>query len=264
VKNKVDVHFKRQIQQIVFPGSESLEELGGKMLTYRLKLDFFVVRTMSEVAILSCTRTDEKRPSIQLCISISLSSLNSSTSKYIADTVFNHSGSHIAVITDNGYWTVFKVSLRRQDAVIVSSGSTDLPFLDIKEVRTGWWKLEWAISGDSLVVAESKGLHLVNVTVLRSEMKLTQTGLSRMVLTPSTRDHFCGLVVIGGLGGTVVAVLTTSEILIVDSTEWKLLLRQKHRRDRDPSLLMKLYSSQDGIYFPTMLTQSRIYSSTHV
>jgi hypothetical protein len=65
--------------------------------------------------------------------------------------------------------------------------------------------------------------------------------------------------VLGGLAGTVFAVLTTSEILIVDSTGWKLLLRQKHRRDRDPSLIMKVYSSQDG-----MLVIKNVNLVTHI
>lgn len=44
----------------------------------------------------------------------------------------------------------------------------------------------------------------------------------------------------------LLALLTTSEILIMDHVEWKMLLRQKHRRDPDPSLLMKCLSRDES------------------
>jgi hypothetical protein len=203
---------------------------------------------MNEVAILTCSRTDEQHPSLHLSITLLLSSL-SNTAKYMADTNFNQSGSHIATITDNGHWTVFELSIRRKASSIVSVGSVPLFPLEKGEHRTGWWKLEWASNNDGLVIAESKGLHLVNVEVHSSIATLTQTGLSQTLFTPSAGDHFRGLAALSGLGGTVFAVLTTSEILIVDSTQLTLLLRQKHRRDRDTTLMMKTYSSQDGNQF---------------
>ena len=200
---------------------------------------------MNEVAILTCSRTDERRPSLHQSITLLLSSL-SNTAKHMADVNFNQSGSHIATITDNGYWTVFELSIRRKASSIVSAG---LVQLFPGEHRTGWWKLEWASNNDGLVIAESKGLHLVNVDVHSSIATLTQTGLSHMVFTPSAGDHFRGLAPLSGLGRTVFAVLTTSEILIFNITQLTVLLRQKHRRDRDTTLMMKTYSSQDGNQF---------------
>jgi hypothetical protein len=42
------------------------------------------------------------------------------------------------------------------------------------------------------------------------------------------------------------AILTISEILVVDMLQWKVLIRQKHRRDPDPSLHMKIFASENG------------------
>jgi RNA polymerase I-specific transcription-initiation factor len=165
VKNKVDVAFKQQIQQIVFPGNEPSEDLYGMILERHLTLDFFAVRTLSEVSILTCSRTDERRPSAHKCISLPLSSLGSVSSKYIAETAFNQSGTHIAIITGDGHWTVLELSLKKKDAVVVSSGSIVPRSVRKSQSRMGWWKFAWAIDVDSLVVAESEGLHLVNVKV---------------------------------------------------------------------------------------------------
>jgi hypothetical protein len=78
---------------------------------------------------------------------------------------FNHSGSHIAIITGDGHWTVLELSLKKKDAVVVCSGSIALRSVAKSQNRIGWWKLAWTIYSDSLVVVESEGLHLVNVKV---------------------------------------------------------------------------------------------------
>jgi hypothetical protein len=49
-----------------------------------------------------------------------------------------------------------------------------------------------------------------------------------------------------GLKGIAFAVLTTSHIVVVDATTCKALIRQKHRRDLDPSLVMKSFYAEDG------------------
>jgi hypothetical protein len=67
-------------------------------------------------------------------------------------------------------------------------------------------------------------------------------------MTPDKREHFRRLAPIDALGRLTVALLTTSEVVIVDSREWKCLLRQKHRRDPDPSILMKIFSTDDGAF----------------
>ena len=74
-----------------------------------------------------------------------------------------------------------------------------------------------------------------------------KTGLSSIVLTPEKKECFCGLATLDALRGIALAVMTTSEILIVDLKDWKILLRQKHRRNRDPSLVMNIFSKDDGI-----------------
>jgi hypothetical protein len=61
------------------------------------------------------------------------------------------------------------------------------------------------------------------------------------------KEHFRGLARLDALQGGTFAVLTTSEILIIEVEEWRILLRQKHRRDLDPSLVMKVLSREDGI-----------------
>lgn len=69
-------------------------------------------------------------------------------------------------------------------------------------------------------------------------------------MAPEKKEQFRGLAILEGLGGVALAVMTTSEILVVDIVEWKILLRQKHRRDLDPSLIMKIFSKDDGIFPP--------------
>lgn len=93
------------------------------------------------------------------------------------------------------------------------------------------------------------------------------------MLTPEKKEHFSGLITPDGLKGIAFAVLTTSEIVLVDAINWKILIRQKHRRDLDPSLLMKTFSAEDGTHsqgradfsysnLPLLTTESLDYCSS--
>ena len=98
--------------------------------------DFFAVRTMNEVTILKCSHTEEKRPSIHLWLTIPVPSLASTSSKYIADTTFDPSGTRIATITDQGYWSITEISTRKEELEPVASGVIIVPSLPERQVRT--------------------------------------------------------------------------------------------------------------------------------
>jgi hypothetical protein len=120
---------------------------------------------MNEVAILTCSRSNKTRPFVQKCLTLPLPSLGLAKSKYIADTTFNTDGSQIAAVTDHGFWSIFDVSVRRATASVVASGWIELPELSAGETRSGWWKMEWIDRTNDLLIAESKGLHLLNLNV---------------------------------------------------------------------------------------------------
>src|SRR5277367_1034780 len=130
-----------------------------------LNIDFFAVRTMTEVAILTCSRTEDKRAFVQHCTTVPLPSTGHMRSKYVADTAFNSSGSQIATVTDRGFWTVYNLSIPAKTVSVVASGWLELPELSAGEGRTGWWKIEWIEQTNDLLLAESKGLHLLNFNV---------------------------------------------------------------------------------------------------
>jgi hypothetical protein len=67
-------------------------------------------------------------------------------------------------------------------------------------------------------------------------------------MSPSNKEHFRGLASIESLKGLAYAILTTSELLVVESSDWAILLRQKHQRDFDPSLILKIFSVDDSIF----------------
>jgi hypothetical protein len=73
-----------------------------------------------------------------------------------------------------------------------------------------------------------------------------------MLLAPDKNEDFRGLLTLEGLRGIALTILTTSEIIVLDSANWKILIRQKHRRDLDPSLIMKSFSAEDGTGFDNM------------
>lgn len=82
-------------------------------------------------------------------------------------------------------------------------------------------------------------------------------------MTLEKLEHFRGLATLDCLGGIALAVMTTSEILIIDISDWKILIRQKHRRDLDPSLMMKTFSKEDGRSLPgraNVVTNIFLYS----
>ena len=130
-----------------------------------LSVDFFAVRTMTEVAILTCSRTEDKRAFVQLCMTLPLPSTGHMKSKYVADTAFNSSGSQIATVTYRGFWTVYGLSFPAKTVSVAASGWLELPELSAGENRAGWWKIEWIEETNDLLVAESKGLHLLNFNV---------------------------------------------------------------------------------------------------
>ena len=79
------------------------------------------------------------------------------------------------------------------------------------------------------------------------------------------KETFRSFALINSLGGIALAVLTLSELLIVDMLKWKVLLRQKHRRLPDPTLIMKIFTSENGdfLFQTTLITVINIliYSS---
>lgn len=165
-RSQVEVTFKRPIQQIVFPGSGAYEDLCGKLiLCCFLRLDFFAVRTMTEVAILACSRTQDKRPFVRQCSTLPLPSTALAESTYIADVAFNSSGSQIATVTDKCFWAVYDVSVKMTQSSLTASGSLELPELSAGERRSGWAKIAWIEQTNDLLIAESKGLHLLNFNV---------------------------------------------------------------------------------------------------
>ena len=172
----MNVTFKGPIQQIVFPVSARYEDLCGKfLLCALLTVDFFAVRTLTEVAILKCSRTEDKRAFVEYSMTLPLPPMGHAKSKYIADTTFSPSGSQIATVTDQGFWTVYDLNIRAETASLVASGWLDLPELSVGEMRTGWWKIEWDDQTNNLLVAESKGLHFLNLNVsLRNSTQLTR------------------------------------------------------------------------------------------
>ena len=120
---------------------------------------------MSEVAILMCSRTEDKHPFVHHCLTLPSPLLKNTMSKYITDTAFTSNGSQIAVITDQGHWTVYHLSVKKGMAEVVAAGSIELPVLAPGEHRTTWWKMEWNNNSDGLVIAENNALHYLNTTV---------------------------------------------------------------------------------------------------
>jgi hypothetical protein len=120
---------------------------------------------MSEVAILTCARTENKLPFVTRCLNLPLSSLLSTSSRYVADTAFSLDGSQIAIVTDQGYWTVYDFSIRDETTSTISSGHVGLPWLFAERQQARWWKILWMDSPGKILLAENKGLYLLNVKV---------------------------------------------------------------------------------------------------
>jgi len=163
---KTDISFKTPIQQIVFPPASDYKELCGIIISASyLILDYFAVRNWSEVHILTCLRSEEKLPFVDQCLTLPSSLSMDSASKYIADTVFAPDASQIATITDQGFWAVYKLSMKKKLAEVVIVGNVELPVLPQGDCRTRWWKMEWNDTSDGLVIARDTSLHLLNVNV---------------------------------------------------------------------------------------------------
>jgi RNA polymerase I-specific transcription-initiation factor len=170
-KWEIGIGLKQKIQQIVFPSS-SAENLNSTRRIFSFNLDVFAVRSMNEVAILECSRIEDKRPYLRHCFTLPLPSLRMSASNYIADVSFDASGSQIFTITDTGHWTVCEVSVQTENAAILASGSLKLNTLPNGEARTNWWKTQWMEDTIHLLICESKALHLLNPSVLHFWMNL--------------------------------------------------------------------------------------------
>ena len=117
---------------------------------------------MSELAILTCSRAEDKRPFLHHCLTLPSPLSDKTTSKFIADTAFVPNGTRIAIITDQGSWKVYEFSIKSKKASVIAAGSIDL---SAGEQRNEWWKIEWTDNSDGLVIAETKGLHLLNIQV---------------------------------------------------------------------------------------------------
>ena len=91
-----------------------------------LIVDYFAVRTMSEVAILTCSRTEDKYPFLHHCLTLPSPLSDSTKSKFIADTAFAPNGTRIAIVTDQGSWKVYDLSIKREQASLMTTGIIDL------------------------------------------------------------------------------------------------------------------------------------------
>ena len=131
-----------------------------------LILDFFAVRTISQVTILNCYRTREGQISIEPCLTLPAPMSQNTVPQTIADLTFNTMGSKAITITDRGFWTVYDLSIRTGRATESSSGRIESSFIKNKEVRMGWWKIEWIDHTEEVLIAESNGLYLLDVMVI--------------------------------------------------------------------------------------------------
>ena len=138
------------------------------MVTTELKdifliLEFFAVRTMNEVTILSCYRLAGDQVSVEPCLTLPTTMSKATFSRSISDLAFDTLGSKVIVITDNGYWTVFEIFVRTGRFSESSSGHIDIS--SSRKTLTGWWKMAWIDHTDEVLVAESNSLHLLDVMV---------------------------------------------------------------------------------------------------
>jgi hypothetical protein len=153
----------------------------------------------------------------------------------VSDCALDPKGSRVAVITTRGYWIIYELKGRKMNATVLCSGTIDTSSEETEPVND-WWKLCWTDDADTVLVSGSMNLHILDIN----------TGQSTVVLSAEPKQQFRGLNILDGLGGIAIAVLTTSEILIFDLIECRILLRQKHRRDADNSLILTSFSLDDG------------------
>lgn len=167
-KSKEEIFFNQEIQQVVFPADFDYEDLNGinRRVGFLIS-DYFAVRTNSDVAIVTCSRTEDKYPSVHHCLTLPSPLLEHATSKYIVDTAFASTGSPIATITDQGYWTVYQLSNKKETADVMASGTIALTRGDH---RNELWKMQWTYDSDGLVIAQSNTLYYLNVHVSRGSI----------------------------------------------------------------------------------------------
>ena len=82
--------------------------------------------------------------------------------------VFDTLGTKAIVITDNGYWTIFELSVRTGRTTQSSSGHIEMSVSRNKDFKSTWWKMEWIDHTEEILVAENHGLHLLDVMVTSS------------------------------------------------------------------------------------------------
>jgi hypothetical protein len=117
-----------------------------------------------------------------------------------------------------------------------------------------WWKIEWN-EPNNILIMENLGLYLLelNVDPQCSARTDIQTRESQLVLAAGENEQFRSFALINSLRGLALAVLTLSEILIVDTLKWQVLLRQKHRHVPDPTLIMMIFTSGNGNHLIILL-----------
>jgi len=136
-----------------------------------IHLDYFAVRTISEVSILRCVSKKGNVSSLSRWIDVPITFRKSATS--VADVVFSPSGNQLVTLTSEGGWTVFEFEGRWKVARPVQNGSIQVSGNPKGEVRNLWWKIEWIRSTNDIVICQSKSLHVLHFGVSASERKLT-------------------------------------------------------------------------------------------
>jgi len=188
------------------------------------------------VVIFTCSKEKGKvAPTLERSPSLPLLFSKPTAAGHIADVAFDPTGDRIAVITIKGHWIVYELRGPERSTTVVSVGTPETSLLQNEE-REGWWKLLWTNDINKIIVTRRKAVYLLD----------TESGDIMIVLRADPKEQIRGLSMLEGLGGIAIAVLTSSEIWIVDMTDWRILLKQKHRRDADDSLMVNAFSFEDG------------------
>jgi hypothetical protein len=131
-----------------------------------LMLDFFAVRTINQITILNCLRTGKGQICIEPCFTLPAPMSQNAMSQTTADMIFDTIGSVAITITDRGQWTRYDLSMRAGRATESSSGRIDFSLTEKKDLRAGWWKMEWIDYTEEVLIAASNGLYLLDVAVI--------------------------------------------------------------------------------------------------
>lgn len=75
-------------------------------------------------------------------------------------------GSKVITITDRGFWTRYDLFRRTGRATESSSGRIEPSLTENKEIRAGWWKMEWIDYTEEVLIAGSNGLYLLDLAVI--------------------------------------------------------------------------------------------------